>query len=256
MDDGVCVDIVVGPPSTLHTSYPDSKNREFHPTQQAKMETSSLFHLSAELRNHIYEVVVTSTDPIIVKESAASAWSPKHSQQRVTIWALAHTCRAIRVDCLGMLYANKHSVFKTSTHQAPEIVLSKFGAHIGAANHSFVQAITLDLGEFVAAGTSTVGTWKKYVDLLKVPRAETARILDISFFIYELLSYRADCFPYVCSVTGEPPKLEVNLKLSDVEELKRTSDEWVMACLEDGGPSAQEWAEVIRVTKEASYICT
>ena len=75
------------------------------------METSPLAKLAPELRNILYELIFTQSQPIMLEYKWQQGWRslPERGAYR-NVLAMTETCREIREECLALFYSSNDFV--------------------------------------------------------------------------------------------------------------------------------------------------
>ncbi|KAK0334111.1 hypothetical protein LTR94_018020 [Friedmanniomyces endolithicus] len=115
------------------------------------LESSRLWLLPAELRNHIYEMALRQPEPIEVRwlqdaeppESLASTSAKRHPA------ALLSTCKNVRLECSQLLFAINTFVFNSREPHLPKSRMAgEFLHQIGHVNKLALRSIAIHVGQF------------------------------------------------------------------------------------------------------------
>ena len=113
------------------------------------MDQSPLSRIAREVRNRIYELVLTQPESVRIDESSFPIVFTRYQPHRRKLLALTETCRAIRDECTQLFYAtNEFSlVLRTSSRGLKKLplALQNFYTTIGESNSRALRRIVVDL---------------------------------------------------------------------------------------------------------------
>lgn len=110
------------------------------------MNNSPLNRLAAELRNQIYELVLTAPGPISCRfQGKDQAWVCDLKYKYGNLLAITQTCKEIHNECHEMVYAL--NTFEVQTSPAYfRYNMNQFRPFVGAPSAALVRSLVFDIG--------------------------------------------------------------------------------------------------------------
>ena len=108
------------------------------------MDSSSLGKLPAELRNRIYEMVLTQSEPIQLRTVWGCRFRPRYMQQPQLV-SLFSVCRQTQQECASLFYSQNGFMVPQTTMNGYKHSLKSFIAAIGPRNADSLRKVTVQM---------------------------------------------------------------------------------------------------------------